>query len=66
MIQKVESYQAHCDICGIKSELYTNPTKLALMLRRRGWVINGNSCVCSNCHQYDKEKDEYKPKVKED
>lgn len=49
MIQKVESYQAHCDICGIKSELYANTTKLALMLRRRGWVINGNSCTCSDC-----------------
>lgn len=49
MIQKVESYQAHCDICGIKSELYANPTKLALMLRRRGWVIKGNSCVCPDC-----------------
>lgn len=49
MIQKVDAYQAHCDICGIKSELYGNSTKLALMLRRRGWVIKGNSCACSDC-----------------
>ena len=49
MIQKVEAYQANCDICGIKSELYGNSTKLALMLRRRGWVIKGNSCTCPDC-----------------
>ena len=49
MIQKVEAYQDHCDICGIKSELYGNSTKLALMLRRRGWVIKGNSCTCPDC-----------------
>ena len=51
MIQKVESYQAHCDICGTKSELYANPTKLALMLRRRGWVVKGVSSVCPNCEK---------------
>lgn len=49
MIQKVEAYQAHCDICGIKSELYGTSTKLALMLRRRGWVIKSNSCTCPDC-----------------
>ena len=49
MIQKVEAYQDHCDICGIKSELYENPTKLALMLRRKEWAIKGNSCICPNC-----------------
>lgn len=49
MIQKVEAYQAHCDICGTKSEIYENSTKLTLMLQRRRWVIKGNSCICSNC-----------------
>lgn len=49
MIQKVEACQAQCDICGIKSELYSNFTKLALMLRRRGWVIKDKSCICSDC-----------------
>ena len=49
MIQKVEACQAQCDICGIKSEVYANSTKLALMLRRRGWVIKGNSCACPDC-----------------
>lgn len=52
MIQKVESYQAQCDICGAKSELYEYVGRLAVDLKERGWIIKvlgETSCLCPNC-----------------
>ena len=74
MIREVTTYQAVCDGCG--GSLKNSLTRRTIVFEDEEWLratcseldwreINGK-LYCPNCYEYDEEKDEYKPKVKED
>lgn len=65
MIRKITMYQAECDGCGRETGTYNSLEKLNENGDFWTWVEIDGKLYCPDCYEYDKETDEYKPKVKE-
>lgn len=67
MIRRVTMYQVVCDGCGRwKSPCKNKEKAMYIASVWKGWKEIGGKLYCPDCYEYDKETNEYKPKVKED